>query len=153
MQHWEIYLKWNERLFNEMYSAFEHGRASKDPSISWYEGEIMFFDKYVIPVSCSLIKSIAFMVFQTPTHIPSLTPPMLCTLSCFTGQLAKKLDECRVFGVSSDECLNYANQNRKLWAIRGDEIIKEFLQRYKDRKTTAAASHAATPAASAPRAA
>lgn len=27
--------------------------------------------------------------------------------------LAKKLEECRVFGVSSDECLNYALENRK----------------------------------------
>ena len=27
--------------------------------------------------------------------------------------LAKKLEECGVFGVSSDECLNYALENRK----------------------------------------
>ena len=27
--------------------------------------------------------------------------------------LARKLEECGVFGVSSDECLNYALENRK----------------------------------------
>jgi hypothetical protein len=50
MQHWEIYLKWNERLFTEMYAAFENGRGGRDPSLGWYEGEIMFFDKYILPV-------------------------------------------------------------------------------------------------------
>jgi 3'5'-cyclic nucleotide phosphodiesterase len=37
MQHWHIYQKWNERLFNEMYSAFECGRAEKNPAESWYK--------------------------------------------------------------------------------------------------------------------
>ena len=97
MQHWEIYLKWNERLFFEMYNAFENGRAGKDPSVGWYEGEIMFFDKYVIP-------------------------------------LAKKLDDCGVFGVASDECLNYAQQNRKQWAIKGDGMVDVMLQRFKESK-------------------
>jgi hypothetical protein len=49
MQHWHIYTKWNERLFHEMYSAFECGRAEKDPSEGWYKGEMWFFDNnYVI---------------------------------------------------------------------------------------------------------
>ena len=100
MQHFDIYLKWNERLFREMYSAYEAGRGpggSKDPSKSWYEGEIMFFDRYIIP-------------------------------------LARKLDSCGVFGVSSDEYLNFAMQNRKEWANRGDILIKDFVKRYHDDK-------------------
>ena len=32
MQHWDIYTKWNERLFREMYQAYEQGRSQKDPS-------------------------------------------------------------------------------------------------------------------------
>ena len=32
MQHWDIYRKWNERLFREMYQAYEQGRSQKDPS-------------------------------------------------------------------------------------------------------------------------
>jgi hypothetical protein len=42
MQHWHIYRKWNERLFEEMYKAYLNGRAEKDPSEFWYRGEIGF---------------------------------------------------------------------------------------------------------------
>lgn len=67
MQHWIVFrkvrtcvdstlpytsqlpLQWNERLFAEMYKAFVEGRSEKDPSGSWYEGELGFFD-----VSCCL---------------------------------------------------------------------------------------------------
>jgi 3'5'-cyclic nucleotide phosphodiesterase len=51
MQHWEIYLKWNECLFAEMCEAFESGRQSWNPVESWYEGEIKFFDNYIIPLA------------------------------------------------------------------------------------------------------
>lgn len=78
MQHWHVYRKWNERFFQECYSAYLNGRAEKDPSEGWYEGELGFFDFYIIP-------------------------------------LAKKLEECGVFGVSSDECLNYAVRSISLF--------------------------------------
>ncbi len=86
MQHWHIYRKWNKRLFMEMHAAFSAGRMAKDPSISWYQGELGFFDNYIIP-------------------------------------LANELKDCNVFGVTSDECLNYASQNRGEWADRGQEIV------------------------------
>ncbi|CAB9526583.1 Receptor-type guanylate cyclase gcy [Seminavis robusta] len=91
MQHWHIYRKWNRRLFHELYHAYKAGRMAKDPSTFWYNGEIGFFDNYVIP-------------------------------------LAKKLKDCHVFGVSSDECLNYALQNRNEWKTRGQQIVEEMLQ-------------------------
>jgi class 3 adenylate cyclase len=86
MQHWHVYQKWNERLFQEMYTAFREGRSDKDPSEGWYKGELWFFDNYVIP-------------------------------------LAKKLNECGVFGVSSAEYLNYAVENRDEWERKGEEIV------------------------------
>ena len=43
--------RWNERLFEEMYGAFDNGRTRKDPSIDWYQGEIWFFDNCVIPLA------------------------------------------------------------------------------------------------------
>ena len=89
MQHWHIYQKWNKRLFFEMRKAFRSGRMPKDPSEFWYNGELGFFDNYVIP-------------------------------------LAKKLKDCGVFGVSSYEYLDYAEQNRAEWEERGKEIIKGF---------------------------
>jgi len=41
--------------------------------------------------------------------------------------LAKKLKECNVFGVSSDECLNYAVRNREEWEQRGEGIVEEMI--------------------------
>jgi 3'5'-cyclic nucleotide phosphodiesterase len=92
MQHWHIYRKWNERFFMECYDAYLNGRTTTDPSISWYEGELGFYDFYIIP-------------------------------------LAKKLKECGVFGVSSDEYLQYATNNRAEWASRGKEIVAEMKER------------------------
>lgn len=96
MQHWHIYTKWNERLFREMYSAFDCGRSEKNPAEGWYKGELWFFDNYVIP-------------------------------------LAKKLEECHVFGVASDECLNYATANRNEWEAKGEEIVSQMVARYQKR--------------------
>ena len=92
MQHWHIYRKWNERLFLEMYKAYADGRADIDPSNNWYQGELGFFDFYILP-------------------------------------LAKKLEECGVFGVSSDEYLNYAIKNRAEWETRGQEIVQEMVEK------------------------
>jgi len=54
MQHWHIYRKWNSRLFFEMYEAFLSGRSDTDPSKRWYEGELGFFDFYIIPLAKKL---------------------------------------------------------------------------------------------------
>ena len=94
MQHWQIYRKWNERLFEEMYKAYREDRAGADPSEFWYQGEIGFFDFYIIP-------------------------------------LAKKLAECGVFGVSSDEYLNYAQKNRKEWEAKGQDVVEQMLAKCK----------------------
>ena len=54
MQHYTIYKKWNERLFQECYKAYKAGRAEKDPSTYWYEGEKGFYDFYIIPLAKKL---------------------------------------------------------------------------------------------------
>jgi hypothetical protein len=69
--------------------------GNQDPSETWYQGEIGFFDFYVIP-------------------------------------LAKKLDTCGVFGVSSDELLNYAEANRKEWETKGKEIVQSYLRTHQE---------------------
>jgi class 3 adenylate cyclase len=89
MQHWHIYRKWNERLFEETYKSYVQGRAATDPSINWYKGELGFFDFYIIP-------------------------------------LAKKLKDCGVFGVSSDEYLSFAIQNRGEWERTGLEVVEQL---------------------------
>jgi hypothetical protein len=48
--------------------------------------------------------------------------------------LAKKLKDCGVFGVSSDECLNYATNNRKEWEAKGEMITEELKSNYNNRE-------------------
>ncbi|KAL7569397.1 hypothetical protein ACA910_010481 [Epithemia clementina (nom. ined.)] len=76
-----------------MYTAYKQGRAEKNPAEFWYQGEIGFFDFYIIP-------------------------------------LAKKLSDCGVFGVSSDEYLSYATKNREEWGNRGQEVVAAMLSKY-----------------------
>jgi hypothetical protein len=54
MQSFRTYLKWSEKLFEEMYQAHHAGRADRDPSAGWYMGELAFFDKFVIPLATRL---------------------------------------------------------------------------------------------------
>ena len=56
MQHWTIYRKWNEKLFQEMRAAHEAGRGL-DPAQHWYRGEMAFYDNYVIPLAMRLLES------------------------------------------------------------------------------------------------
>ena len=42
--------------------------------------------------------------------------------------LAKKLKECGVFGVSSDEYLTYATQNRNEWERKGQGVVQELIK-------------------------
>lgn len=95
MQHWHVYVKWNERLFHEMYRAYLTGRSEKNPADFWFDGEIGFFDFYIIP-------------------------------------LAKKLKDCGVFGVSSDEYLNYALANRNEWKSKGKQVVETYLSKYQN---------------------
>jgi hypothetical protein len=44
--------------------------------------------------------------------------------------LTKKLDKCKVFGVASDECLNYAIDNRKEWESKGGKIVKHMVAKF-----------------------
>lgn len=54
MQHWHVYRKWNKRYFYECYDAYKAGRAENAPSLTWYKGEIGFFDFYIIPLAKKL---------------------------------------------------------------------------------------------------
>lgn len=50
----------------------------------------------------------------------------LAFLNLYVIPLAKKLKECGVFGVSSDEYLNYAEQNRNEWETKGRMVVAEL---------------------------
>jgi hypothetical protein len=56
MQHWNVYIKWNRRLFKERYENYRLGHGKSDPAESWFEGEMKFFDTFVIPLAHKLME-------------------------------------------------------------------------------------------------
>jgi class 3 adenylate cyclase len=44
--------------------------------------------------------------------------------------LAEKLSKCGVFGVSSDETLTYALENRREWELKGQDVVKMMVEKY-----------------------
>ena len=100
MQHWHVFRKFNQRLFEEVYGSYLEEQANitdpialaatKDPSKFWYQGEIGFFDHYILP-------------------------------------LADKLETCGVFGVSSTEYKLYAEENRREWQEKGEALVEEYV--------------------------
>lgn len=65
MQHWNVFCKWNERLFQEKMTAYQAGREDKDPTTFWYEEELKFFDEYAIPLARRLQE---FQVFGVASN-------------------------------------------------------------------------------------
>lgn len=107
MQHWHIYQKWNQRLFEERYIAYVLGNDEEDPSLSWYQGELSFFDNYVIP-------------------------------------LARNLEESNVFGVSCDDYLAYALENRREWEVKGEQLLNDLVASHKSLMTQLGSEHPLT---------
>jgi hypothetical protein len=50
LQGWENFVKWNFRLYKELHDCYKKGLCV-DPRPGWCQGQICFFDKYVIPLS------------------------------------------------------------------------------------------------------
>jgi len=48
-------------------------------------------------------------------------------LDYYVIPLAKKLETCGVFGVSSAEYLQYATNNRNEWVAKGEQAVKEMV--------------------------
>jgi hypothetical protein len=63
MQHWLTYQKINARLLEERYIAWVNGmNAGKNPALGWYNGEIWFFDNYIILLAKKLFECGVFGV-------------------------------------------------------------------------------------------
>lgn len=50
MQSWPVFLKWNKKLYDELWAAMLAGRGP-NVSANWFNGQIQFFDFYVIPLA------------------------------------------------------------------------------------------------------
>ncbi len=51
MQSFQVFVKWNKRLFREFYVAHKAGRLSFDPCENWYENQIGFIKHYILPLT------------------------------------------------------------------------------------------------------
>ncbi|CAB9499073.1 Receptor-type guanylate cyclase gcy [Seminavis robusta] len=60
MQHWHVFRKWNEREFQEASRAFQQGRGGQNPSETWYQAQLDFFDNIAIPLAKRLKESGVF---------------------------------------------------------------------------------------------
>ena len=61
--------------------------------------------------------------FSFPSQIHWLTP--------YSSKQLLPPKDCGVFGVSSDEYLNYAEKNRQEWEERGEEVVAELVEKAK----------------------
>ena len=124
---WNIYKKWNEKFFRECYEGYLNGRAEKDPSEGWYKvGEVC---RDFLVLDCQDYLSDIFNAFSL------LMQGEMGFFDFYIIPLAKKLATCGVFGVSSDEFLNYAVANRKEWEVKGEDIVKEYIDNFRKGKS------------------
>lgn len=91
MQSWPIFMKWNTKLYDELWAAKLAGRGP-DGSANWFKGQIGFFDFYITP-------------------------------------LAKRLQQCGVFGELGGLFLDNLNENRARWLREGEDRCKEMHDR------------------------
>lgn len=100
MQHFQVYRKWNARLFHEEYQAYVDGRVDVDPSDYWFQQEIDFFDKTVIPLANRLQASRVF------------------------DGLKSSSSAC------SSELMEFAVMNRYEWETRGAGLVTEYREEF-----------------------
>jgi len=58
-QDWDIYILWNRKLFNELWAAHSAGRGPLVTN-NWYDGQIGFYDTYILPLTKRLSSSDLF---------------------------------------------------------------------------------------------
>jgi len=69
MQPWESFLRWNERMFEEKYKAFQEDRSLEDPTRTWFKQTLDAFNNYLFPLA--LRKAKLFGMHNGMTHIRS----------------------------------------------------------------------------------
>jgi len=91
MQIWSIFLKWNKLLLDELRDANKSNRGP-DCTGNWFQGQIDFFDGYILP-------------------------------------LARRLEQCKIFGVLGSLFYENAMSNRSRWVEEGRTICHSILSR------------------------
>lgn len=61
MQDWHVYIRWNERAFEEASRAYKEERVSVDPAKTWYRDVLKKFDNFIIPLTMQMKDIEAFV--------------------------------------------------------------------------------------------
>jgi len=69
MQPWEGFLRWNERMFEEKYKAFQEDRSLEDPTRTWFKETLDAFNSYLFPLA--LRKAKLFGIHNGMAHVKS----------------------------------------------------------------------------------
>jgi hypothetical protein len=91
MQSWSIFLKWNMKLYKELWAAKLVGRGPNF-SETWFKEQLSFFDNYVTSV-------------------------------------AKRLQQCGVFGDYGSLLLQNLRHNRAKWLVEGKDVCEQMRKR------------------------
>eukprot|EP00980_Cylindrotheca_fusiformis_P001232 scaffold331_cov117-Cylindrotheca_fusiformis.AAC.10 len=126
MQHWHIYRKWNGRLFEEMHKVGQQGGELCVATVRSFS----ILDPFLVQ---------AFDNGRADAN-PANTwyKGEIDFFDFYIIPLANKLKDCGVFGVSSHEYLNYAEQNRKEWALNGKTVVGNMAATIQMESTKAA---------------
>jgi hypothetical protein len=107
--------------------------------IIWSVSHVVSFNVRIIPGTRERLgKSTSRIAYRRPCVCVSHALTLLVNrfLVCrrfydfYIIPLAKKLSECGVFGISSDEYLGYAQKNRDEWVAKGREVVAGMVEKY-----------------------
>ena len=128
MQHWHVYRKWNQNLFEELYVAYLNGRMDKDPAEFWYKGECKYL-RFALTWNAS--HRLFYFLADEFSFLPMLL--LVGFFDFYIIPLTQKLKDCGVFGVSSGEYLDYARKNRAQWEAQGEAVVAEMIKEAREK--------------------
>ena len=92
-----------------------------DQAAFWYKGELVS-----VSVNQPIENSLHYLYLSD--LLSFFFVRLTCTTDNYVIPLAKKLNDCGVFGVTSDESLNYARANREEWEAEGIQLVAEMVE-------------------------
>ena len=146
MQHWDIYQKYNRRLFEEQYEAYVNGHTSDNPGPGWYKGEIWFFENYISKFSLALFLTwlskkwfipacnwmlsnafswLLFLLIQFPWHKSFATLDVLEHLDTSTWSVQMKIYTSGSWGVKKSQPIRLPTSRISLAIVR---IVRRIIE-------------------------
>ena len=122
MQHWHVYVKWvsSKTRMPSKRCRCVHLCSTLFRLLLSLQNERLFNEMYRAYVSGRAEKNPAEFWYDGEIGF----------FKFYVIPLAKKLKDCGVFGVASDEYLTYATLNLKEWELKGKDMVQQYLEVY-----------------------